>query len=267
MNTIEAPCAAPVSKSAVVTAVVFSLAVVTLWSFPAFWYNNNQSTGQGYVWFSARTNLPGWEFTIVPVSESAESILVADHIVNGSFTNAASTEIRVYSAERYLKKGNEIGLFSHTPDRCWTAVGWELERVKPDVVGCDVHGATMMFERRIFTSGAQRELVYFGAMVGGKPLPYRLDQHFAASLKRKSNDGGDVDSTFLRLRETRLWGWAWQSFVNRTPLAGPQQFVRISTPVAGLDVNKADETLKKFLPLWLQPANYEAELAKWKASR
>ena len=116
---------------------------------------------------------------------------------------------------------------------------------------CQIHGLAMRFERRLFVHDQVKELVYFGAIVGGKALPYRLDQYLAANVKKTEQTRGDSESTVLRLGSSRMWGWTWDSFVHRTAFGGPQQFVRISTPVVGDDLAEADERLRSFLPQWL----------------
>jgi hypothetical protein len=252
-------------KAILITLAVFSATVGVLWTFPLLWYAEGKPADHSYAWFAEQSEIPGWKFERVPVGRTAEAILVADRIVNGEFSHPDGRTIQVYAAKRYLEKENEIGLFSHTPDRCWTAIGWKIESAEPAFIECTVHGVQMLFERRVFTAGNQRRLVYFGALVGGKALPYRIDQYFTAGLNRKENIEGDSGATWQRLMQPRLWSWAWESFLNRTPLNGPQEFVRVSTSVLQDDVAEADQLLRQFLPLWLTPAHYASELAAWKA--
>ena len=170
----------------------------------------------------------------------------------------------MYSAKRYLGKENEIGLFSHTPDRCWTATGWKVVPTQKSFVEFSVHDVPMLFERRIFSNGKYDELVYFGALVGGRPLPYRLDQYHSFAEEAGSEDGGQGNSALSRLAQTRVWGWAFESFSSRTPLAGPQQFIRISTAIHGENQERADLALQSFLNDWLEPTDYQAEFDQWK---
>jgi len=251
------------SRQSLAVVGVFSLLVALLWAFPSFWYNA-AALEKRFTWFAEQTAVADWLHTEVPISKSAEAILVADRVVNSEFTRLDRSKVRAYSAKRYLKKQNEIGLFSHTPDRCWTAGGWKLEATEPDFVERAIHGVPILFERRIFSFGAQRELVYFGALVGGKPLPYRIDQYLGAGKKMTRDTGGDQGGTLLRLSQGRLWGWAFESFVKRSPLSGPQQFIRVSTPISDGETQAADERLANFLAQWLVPTDYSAELAGWK---
>lgn len=250
----------PPTARATALVMLASLVIAGLWIFPSLWYRS-AIPSQGYAWFAESPTVAGWTYTNIPVGQAAESILVADRVVNGTFT-APGREVKVYSAKRYLKKENEIGLFSHTPDRCWTAVGWSIDPTDPDHLELPVHGVRLLLERRIFKAGLQRELVYFGALVGGRALPYRIDQYHAAGRKRSAG-GGDRAGTWQRLMQTRLWSWAWESFSQRTPLSGPQQFVRISTPIREGEA-AADELLRQFLASWLVPASYEGELQSFR---
>jgi hypothetical protein len=254
------------ARAALRLVLPFAAVVALLWLFPTVWYRGGADQ-DNFCWFAEQSDIKGWSFKDTPISKAAEAVLVGDRMVSGEFTREDGAKIRVFSAKRYSKKENEIGLFSHTPDRCWTAVGWRIEPTEPDVVERAIHGVRVLLERRIFSVNGQRELVYFGALVGGKALPYRLDQYYSAGRKRTEAGGGDTSATWLRLKQARVWSWAWDSFKNRTPLSGPQQFLRISTPVSGAETNAADELLTGFLEKWLAPADYSAELAQWKIAR
>ncbi|PYM11057.1 MAG: hypothetical protein DME18_15030 [Verrucomicrobia bacterium] len=130
-----------------------------------------------------------------------------------------------------------------------------------------VHGIHLRFERRIFTAGGQRELLYFGALVGGQPLPYRLDQFLSSAQRVESPASADKTGTLSRLRQGRMWGWIWESFVNRRPLIGPQQYLRISVPLKGITADRGDEVLRDFLSRWLLPADYSRELQQQQQTR
>jgi hypothetical protein len=256
-----------VPRGALWTGLLFASAVGVLWAFPAFWYQGAGKDAE-FFWLAEQTHVPGWVFKDVPIAKATEAVLVGDRMMNGEFISGdASRVIRVFSAKRYLQKENEIGLFSHTPDRCWTSAGWKIQLIEPESVECQVHGLTMRFERRLFVHDEGGELVYFGAIAGGKTLPYRLDQYLAANLKKTEKTKGDSESTLLRLGSSRMWGWTWDAFVHRTALGGPQQFIRVSTPVAGNDLASADERLRSFLPQWLVRVDYEQEYGEWKAAR
>src|SRR6266478_4037731 len=201
-------------KRPVLYCLVFAIALAVLWAFPTFWYRRAGKEAQ-LVWLAEQTNVPGWIFKDIPIAKAAEAVLVGDRMANGEFFSGdAARVIRVFSAKRYLQKENEIGLFSHTPDRCWTSVGWKIQLIEPEFVECRIHGLPVSFERRLFVHDERKELVYFGAIAGGKALPYRLDQHLAANLKKTEKTKGDSESTFLRLRSSRLWGWTLDAFVH-----------------------------------------------------
>jgi len=251
----------PRTRSVLTTTLVLSLAIVALWSFPRFWYNRTDPH-QGLFWLAEQTRLPGWAFKDEPVSEAAEAVLAADKTVNGEFEKEGGAVVRVFSAKRYSEKESEFDMFSHTPDRCWTSVGWEVEPVAPESIELKLHGLPVTFERRVFVKGAHRELVYFGALVGGQPLPYRIDQYLDIGMKRGKKPSG-IFGKALGALDARLLSWPWKSFVNRRPLIGPKQFIRISTPLTGADAGQADELLSGFLPQWLALTDYKEELGAW----
>jgi hypothetical protein len=122
---------------------------------------------------------------------------------------------------------------------------------------------TVTFERRIFVKGAHRELVYFGALVGGQPLPYRIDQYLDVGVKRSEKPPTGIFGKMLGAVDARFLTWPWKSFVNRRPLSGPKQFVRVSTPLSGSETGNADELLSGFLPQWLALTDYREELRAW----
>jgi hypothetical protein len=249
-----------------VVPISVALLIAALWFMPYWWYAENH-IGPDFKWFGENTNLPAWSYTPVSVGNSAEVVLAADQIINGDFVRPDGARVNGYSAKRYWKKENEIGLFSHTPDRCWTIVGWKIEPTEPDCFALSLHGVPMQFERRIFSFGNRKELVYFSALVGGKALPYRIDQYYRAARQKTTESQGDAESTLLRLKQGRLWGWAWESFVGRTPLSGPQQFIRISTTLNGTTEAEAEKRLQEVLPLWLNLTNYQQELDRWKMAK
>jgi len=261
-NSISDRKTAATARSVSIPAIVLSLAILVLWSFPRFWYTKTDSR-QGTHWFAEQALLPGWQFKAEPVSAEAEQVLAADRIVNGAFVKDDGTVVRAFSAKRYSEKESEFDMFSHTPDRCWTSVGWKVEPAAPEFIDLNVAGLTLKLERRLFNQGGRRELVYFGALVGGQPLPYRLDQYLSVGLKRNEQTRPGIFTKMIGALDARLLSWPWKSFVNRRPLTGPKQFVRVSTPVVGNGIAEADATLKNFLPQWLALADYEQELRAW----
>src|ERR1051325_11337127 len=171
------------ARKVLATSLLLSAAVLALWSFPRFWYTRTDPR-QGYFWLAEQDQLPGWQFKDEPVSKAAEGVLGADKIVNGEFQNRTNQVVRVFSAKRYSAGESEHDMFTHTPDQCWTSIGWRLEPTSPDSIQVLVNGLSLNLERRLFAQGTDCELVYFGALVGGQPLPYRLDQYLDVALKR-----------------------------------------------------------------------------------
>lgn len=244
---------------------LFSVAILACWGFPRVWYVRGEKDAQ-FFWLAEQTNVAGWNYRPVPTSESAERILVADHLANGEFTRPSGDTIRVFAASRYREHENEVGLFAHTPDRCWTSVGWNLQPIAPDVVEVPVHGHLISFERRLFTNGGELELVYFGGLMGGHPLPYRLDHNLQIGLhpNRQAFLGRTI--AMIRGRDGALWNWVWHCFSTRQDFYGPKQFVRISTPARGRDLPQLDAELTNFLTAWLVPVDYHADLASWESA-
>ncbi len=215
-------------------------------------------------WLGERTTVPGWGYRPIPVEESAEKILVADRMFNGIFTNSTGVEIYAFSAKRYEEKANEIGLFIHTPDRCWVDTGWAIEPdATPHSKEIALLGTLIPAERRIFDYRGRRELVYFFGLQDGRPLPYRLDHYFSTGVRSATQPLGNKRD-LLRASDTHFWARLWDSFKSRRELRGPKQFVRISTALENGDVAAADRRLEAFLPEWLARADYQEEKAAWK---
>ncbi len=249
-------------KSVILVTALLAALIVGCWAFPKFWYTRTDAQ-KGYFWLSEQAEIKGWEYQEVPVAKSAEATLVADRLVNGEYSGHDGRIVRVFSAKRYEEKQNEIGLFVHTPDRCWTEAGWKLEPAVPDTAELALQGMTLRFERRIFTIGNQRELVYFCGLTGGQPLPYRLDHNLSVGLKYQLRTAKDRTGSTVRASDQRLWDRVWESFISRRPLLGPKQFLRISTPMQVEDGLAADRLLKEFLSSWLVSVDYRKELETW----
>lgn len=273
MTTTQAPekhqTETRLARGVAVSTAILTVAVALVWGFPSLWYTRSAG-GEELVWFGESTNVAGWACTPVAISESAERLLVADQTFTGQFVNPATKErVQAFSAKRYTHKSHDTGLFLHTPDRCWTLAGWRFEPVTPDSVEVTVHGVRMQLERRVFVAPGQRELVYFGGLVGGRPLPYRLDHNLSVGMRFASSEAksGESRGFFARAIDARLWGRVWDGFVFRRQLLGPKQFIRVSTSLQGSDIRAADQLLVRFLESWLTPIDYEAELAAWNSRK
>ncbi|MHB8524184.1 MAG: exosortase-associated EpsI family protein [Limisphaerales bacterium] len=238
-----------------VAAGVLTGIILLLWQFPRFWYDRRDPHA-GSVWLSDQTNVAEWTYHPLPTSKAAESVLVADRVVSGEFINHAGARIRVFLAERFNESSNEIGLFVHTPDRCWTEAGWTLMPAQPEFVVIPFQGVSVGVERRIFQSGREKELVYFAGMVGGQALPYRLDHNLSVGMKLSLRTGRDRTGTTFRATDSRFWNRIWEAFCARRRLAGPKQFFRVSISVAGQNTEQGEVTLRSFLCGWLMPAPF-----------
>ncbi len=56
----------------------------------------------------------------------------------------------------------------------------------------------------------------------------------------------------------------WNCFRTRRTVSGATHFIRISTPVTVAGLASGDQLLLEFLPAFLQPADFEADLRQWK---
>lgn len=245
------------------TAAVLCVAILSVCLFPRFWYSKTDPL-EGYFWLAEQVRIPDWQYQELPLSLAAEAVLAADKTVNGQFEQDGRTVVRVFSARRYSEQESQFDMFSHTPDRCWTSVGWKVEPAAPEFVELSLQEVALKLERRIFATRTHRELVYFGALVGGQPLPYRLDPHLSIGLKRGEQSNPGMFGKMLGAIDARFFSWPWKAFVSRRPLNGPKQFIRVSTPIFGDDVNNADRVLTEFLPHWLVPEDYNQELGQWR---
>lgn len=231
--------------------VVAALVVVGLWVFPRVWYVGGIGESDGY-WVAEKEELSAWTFHQMEVSETAERILVADSIFSGEFRNQSTQEVvRVFSARRESDSGRDIGLFVHTPDRCWTESGWEIEIAEPDFKVVTINGVDVGFERRIFQNHGVRELVYFCGLVNGAQLPYRLDHNLNVGVRAGAEERVKGLGFTSRLTDEKFWGGIGNSFLSRRFLWGPKQFIRVSTP-SGPNPEVADDLLVRFLSEWLE---------------
>jgi hypothetical protein len=232
-----------------------SALVLACWMFPWVWYTRAASD-QPSVWLAEQTNSPAWKCVPQEVDKSAEKALAADALFYGQFTNPEGECVRLFTAKRFNENPNEIGLFVHTPDRCWTEAGWQLEPVQPELMDIEVGGIKFSVERRLFTASNQKELVYFFGLVGGQPLPYRLDHNMGVGLRYRRNAPEGKGGTALRAKDDRLWAHVWESFKGRRQLLGPKQFVRISTTLRGGPIEQGDAVLKSAMAALLKPADF-----------
>ena len=253
MNALSSPAPAlparPLPRAALWAFPLALSALVLLgWWGPRLWYSH-RATDRPVVWFVESTNLPGWKFTPQSVDKSAEALLAADALFYGQFENQEGRPVRLFTARRFVENPYEVGLFVHTPDRCWTEAGWRIEPVEPSFVELRLGDVPIGAERRLFLhpSGA-RELVYFFGLVAGQDLPYRLDHNLGVGLRYRRAELADKTGGTLRAVDDLLWVRVWESFKSRRQLFGPKEFVRISTPVISGDLGRADELLRSALP-------------------
>jgi len=250
------------TKTQVWVIGLFSAVVLACWVSPRLWYRQKVSSA-GMFWLAERTNIAAWQYHDVPVSDEAERLLLADRLFNGEYLSSSGAVVRVFSAKRYEERPYDLGLFVHTPDRCWTRADYGIEPAAPQVVEMTVHGHKMLFERRLYTRAGVQELAYFGGLVGGRPLPFRLDHNLSVALRARTQGTKDDQAGWLRASDRVLWRRVWEAFSSRTPMLGPKQLVRLSTTVKENDLPAADRLLSEFLSVWLTPVDYQTELQAW----
>jgi hypothetical protein len=244
-------------------AILGALLVATAWAFPRVWYNRGGESN--IIWLNESTNLAAWTFQSIPVSKVEESALDADATFSGEFLKARD-RVNVFSAKRYSDDPNEIGLFVHTPDRCWVSAGWKLEPAAPDVTELEVAGLKIQAERRIFRwKSGERLLVYFYGLSAGQPLPYRLDHNLSIAYRQLMQSNSQVGAAQARASDKQFWGRVWDCFRDRRLRNGPKQFIRLATPISGSDIASADDRLKKILPQWLQATDFQKDLQTFEA--
>jgi hypothetical protein len=243
----------PLPRSTRAVLALLAAGLLACWVLPRFWYTRTASD-QPAVWMTEVTNAPGWTFSPQSVDKAAESVLAADATLSGEYSDPEGAKVRLFTAKRFAENPNAIGLFVHTPDRCWTQAGWRIEPTAPDFVEASVGGIPVGIERRIFRHpSGPRELVYFFGLVGGHQLPYRLDHNLGVGQRLRADQRGDAPGASLRASDTILWRRVWDSFASRRRLHGPKEFIRISTPLAGENLAAADATLRRALAVLLAP--------------
>lgn len=224
--------------------------VVMLWCLPWLWYNKGPRAGG--MMLELRPAVAGWAFQAGRISESEERALFADEVETGVFRAEGKGDLRWFSARRRSGSPKEIGLFVHTPDRCWTESGWKIEESLPERMVVESSGGEWILERRLFRHGDALELVYFGGLVDGSPPGFRLDHNLSVAmrhqLRRRELDG---TSSLARVWDGRMWGRAWETFQSRNSLTGSRMLFRISTAVREDAVAQGDRTLREFLRNWI----------------
>jgi hypothetical protein len=232
--------------------------------FPRFWYR--LAAGDVH-WFAESRTLPGWSVSPVPLSEAAEAQVGAHTWVSARFGRTDGAEVTVFCAKRYGESWADVAPFAHTPDRCWTIAGWKIEPAEPEVQETMLSSIPVRFERRLFRGGNRSELVYFGAILGGRPVPFRLDQYLSFGRRMGRSEDTMATEAYRRAGDARFWACMWNCFRNRLSFNSAAHFIRVSTPVSTTDLASSDRLLQEFLRAFLVPTDYAAEAREWRAKR
>ncbi len=251
------------ARGIVVAGILGAVLVGSVWLFPRVWYSRG---GEGKpAWLGESTNVAGWTFEEVPITKTEEVALDADVTLSGTFAKGRE-RVSVFSAKRFSDDPDEIGLFVHTPDRCWVQVGWKIETADPDFVEIEAGGVGAVAERRIFRwKSGERQLVYFWGLSGGRALPYRLDHNLSIAHRQLMKSSSTAGATRARAFDGQFWGRIWDCFRDRRQRTGPKQFFRMATPISGTDIVGADARLKETAKAWLGPVDFDQDVKAFEA--
>lgn len=238
----------PVPKHAIVATGITCGLIGLLWAGPGLWYSQSVPVSSSQP--PLAPNPDGWAYAKGAISEAEERSLFADESETGTFRHSKGQTVRWFAARRKLSSPNEIGLFVHTPDRCWVESGWKLETSAPETRSLRWAGKEWNLERRLFRFGRQLELVYFGGLVNGLPPGFRLDHNLSTAL-RPQHSSGRSSAFVTRLSDGRMWGRVWETFLTRTPLESSKLFFRVSVPVKEGSIPEGDNLLQDFLVEWI----------------
>ena len=244
----------PGSVKTILTVVVSLIAVLAAaWVFPLVWYE--KSTGD-FFWLSENSEMPGWRFEKVPISKEVAGMLNVDQTVDQIVTGKDNVQVRAFYIKNYAAKTGADSVFKHNPDVCWAGAGWKLISTQPEFVSVKIAGKDIGFERRCFSFQGQMQLVYFGALVGGDAVPYRMNYFKAMS---DSGAGSQAGQHLARVTDLRFWDTILNSFRSRKSLQGPSHFIRVSTSVTPDDMGRGDQVLSSFLMDWMRQGSFKDE--------
>ncbi len=217
---------------------------------------------------SFRTNIPNYTFVPEPVSDGVMKILGTTNILNGSFLpikndrddrsvsrkknpdmSATPTPIdgsmQVFLATWKTGNRQKLAAVHHTPDICWSALGWKLiNTLELPKLALNWDGIQLPFESRLFRApdAARLELACWSTLIGGRVIP-----DLRASPAVSDIDGHPETKRQYGLPLRHLW----LAVAERWPLSGTKQFVRLSVS-ASSDVQSAVRAIKAFGVSWLE---------------
>lgn len=252
----------PTSPHTVLIVIASLIALLAAaWIFPLLWYEKPKGD---FFWLAENSGMPGWRFEAVPLSQEESDKLNVDRAVNQIVTSSGQLQVRAFSTKNYTATTGAKGIFHHNPDVCWSGAGWKLMAIQPESIAVKIAGKDILFERRCFSFQGQMQLVYFGALVGGNAVPYRMNYFKAVG---DTGSMTDADMQLARVGDRRFWSTILNSFRSRKSLQGPSHFIRVSTSVKSDDLGRGDQVLNDFLKDWLRRASFKDEFEQWQKTR
>ncbi len=235
--------------------LLFFLGICAAWA----WFNVAPPTPTHAYRFLIKTNLPGWQFEPIPLNAKVIETLATTHLLNGVFHGPNGERINIFLGEWHADKVHDLSVVTHTPDVCWTRVGWiPSTSEKTPKVSLQFPGVEIPFETRIFKSpnGVDKEMVIWCIIVNGTINTYSISTFIEKS---------SFPAPSLRIPTESARKIAELQFANavqsRTKGAGLKQFIRMSAPQK-TDLASVVRDLQAFGQEWLQIQNTQKQLKK-----
>jgi Protein of unknown function (DUF3485) len=222
----------------------FATAIVGAWS----WFHLAPAKSTPRYHLSIQTNIPGWNFEPIPLSQEAVKTLATPNIFNGVYQNQSGERFNVFWADWSAENPREMDVLVHTPDICWTSAGWkEVPSELADSTSIKIGKNPIPFQLRTFVSPSreEQELCIWVTMINGKPFldQYRFNIPAAATMDFRL--GAAAVARQLNL------GYFHHTILDRSPASNRKQFIRVST-AATSRVELTVQNLRQFVQEWIR---------------